>query len=413
MTTEMENTTIKYIDGGICAAKGFRAGGVHCGIRKNRSKYDLAMIASDKNCAAAAVYTTNKVKGAPIEVTRANIADGYAKAVICNSGNANTCNADGIEKAEAMCALAAKALGIEPSDVVVASTGVIGQTLPIEPIAEHVGELAAKLSENGSGDANLAIMTTDTVQKEFAVEFELDGKPCHIGGIAKGSGMIHPNMATMLCFLTTDAAISPEALQNALKACVADTFNMISVDGDTSTNDMVCILASGEAGNAVINGGGDSLKAFSTALHSVCRSIARALAADGEGASRLIECTVNGAETVLDARTAARSVVSSSLFKAAIFGADANWGRVLCALGYSGADLDPLKVDVDMSSAKGSIAVCRGGYGVDFSEEEAKLILSEKEIFVTVELHSGDCSATAFGCDLTYDYVKINGDYRT
>jgi len=413
MTTEMENTTIKYIDGGICAAKGFRAGGVHCGIRKNRSKYDLAMIASDKNCAAAAVYTTNKVKGAPIEVTRANIADGYAKAVICNSGNANTCNADGIEKAEAMCALAAKALGIEPSDVVVASTGVIGQTLPIEPIAEHIGELAAKLSENGSGDANLAIMTTDTVQKEFAVEFELDGKPCHIGGIAKGSGMIHPNMATMLCFLTTDAAISPEALQNALKACVADTFNMISVDGDTSTNDMVCILASGEAGNAVINGGGDSLKAFSTALHSVCRSIARALAADGEGASRLIECTVNGAETVLDARTAARSVVSSSLFKAAIFGADANWGRVLCALGYSGADLDPLKVDVDMSSAKGSIAVCRGGYGVDFSEEEAKLILSEKEIFVTVELHSGDCSATAFGCDLTYDYVKINGDYRT
>ncbi len=409
----MENTTIKYIDGGICAAKGFRAGGVYCGIRKNRSKYDLAMIASDKNCAAAAVYTTNKVKGAPIEVTRANIADGYAKAVICNSGNANTCNADGIEKAEAMCALAAKALGIEPSDVVVASTGVIGQTLPIEPIAEHVGELAAKLSENGSGDANLAIMTTDTVQKEFAVEFELDGKPCHIGGIAKGSGMIHPNMATMLCFLTTDAAISPEALQNALKACVADTFNMISVDGDTSTNDMVCILASGEAGNAVINGGGDSLKAFSTALHSVCRSIARALAADGEGASRLIECTVNGAETVLDARTAARSVVSSSLFKAAIFGADANWGRVLCALGYSGADLDPLKVDVDMSSAKGSIAVCRCGYGVDFSEEEAKLILSEKEIFVTVELHSGDCSATAFGCDLTYDYVKINGDYRT
>ena len=410
----MENTeTFKYISGGVCAAKGFRAAGIHCGIRKNKSKYDLAMIAADKRCAAAAVYTTNKVKGAPIAVTSANIADGYARAVICNSGNANTCNADGELKAKMMCDIAGEALGIAPQDVIVASTGVIGLTLPIEPIAEHTAELAAKLSADGSADANLAIMTTDTVEKTVAVEFELDGKPCRIGGIAKGSGMIHPNMATMLGFLTTDVSISPAALQQALSDCVADTFNMISVDGDTSTNDMVCILASGDAGNVTIEGAGAGMSAFTAALHAVCRNIARKLAADGEGASRLIECTVKGAPTVVDARTAAKSVVSSSLFKAAVFGADANWGRVLCALGYSGAEFDPSKTDVDMSSEKGCMAVCRGGFGVEFSEDEAKKILSEKEIFVTVDLHEGDCSATAFGCDLTYDYVKINGDYRT
>ena len=410
----MENTKFfKYISGGVCAAKGFKAAGIHCGIRKNKSKYDLAMIAADKSCAAAAVYTTNKVKGAPIAVTRANISDGHARAIICNSGNANTCNADGELKARMMCDIAAEALGIAPDDVIVASTGVIGLTLPIEPIAEHTGELAAKLSTKGSADANLAIMTTDTTEKAVAVEFELDGKKCRIGGIAKGSGMIHPNMATMLGFLTTDVNITPQALSQALNACVADTFNMISVDGDTSTNDMVCILASGEAENAVIEGAGFALTDFTVALHTVCRDIARKLAADGEGASRLIECTVNGASTVVDARTAAKSVVSSTLFKAAIFGADANWGRVLCALGYSGAEFDPTKTDVDMASKKGVVAVCRGGFGVDFSEEEAKKILSEKEIFVTVDFHDGNCSATAFGCDLTYDYVKINGDYRT
>ncbi len=410
----MENNEgFKYISGGVCAAKGFKAAGIHCGIRKNKSKYDLALIAADKNCAAAAVYTTNKVKGAPIAVTRANIADGCARAIICNSGNANTCNADGELKAKMMCDIAARALAVAPEDIIVASTGVIGLTLPIEPIAEHADELAAKLSETGSADANLAIMTTDTVEKTAAVELELGGKKCRIGGIAKGSGMIHPNMATMLCFLTTDVAIAPAALRQALGDCVADTFNMISIDGDTSTNDMVCILASGEAGNPVIEGAGQELMNFTAALHAVCRDIARKLAADGEGASRLIECTVNGASTVVDARVAAKSVVASSLFKAAIFGADANWGRVLCALGYSGAELDPMRIDVDMASKKGRIAVCRGGFGVAFSEKEAMAILSEKEIFVTVNLNDGCCSATAFGCDLTYDYVKINGDYRT
>ncbi|MBE6884798.1 MAG: bifunctional ornithine acetyltransferase/N-acetylglutamate synthase [Ruminococcaceae bacterium] len=403
----------KFVGGGVCAAKGFKAAGIHCGIRKNRDKYDLAMIAAEKECAAAAVYTQNKVKGAPIAVTRDNIANGYARAVICNSGNANTCNGDGVEKARMMCDIAAEALGISTNDIIVASTGVIGQTLPIEPIAQHTKALAAKLSENGSSDANLAIMTTDTRQKEVAVEFELDGKLCHVGGIAKGSGMIHPNMATMLGFLTTDVSIAPAALQKALSSCIADTFNMVSVDGDTSTNDMVCILANGEAGNDMIDGDGKNAEIFTQALFTVCRYIARELARDGEGATRLIECTVKGAGTVMDAKIAAKSVITSSLFKAAVFGADANWGRVLCAIGYSGAEFDPLKVDVDMSSRKGTIAVCRAGYGVEFSEEEAKVVLSEDEIFVNLDLHCGDCEATAFGCDLTYDYVKINGDYRT
>jgi len=402
--------TFKTTEGGVCAAKGFTAAGIHCGIRKNRTKYDLAMIVSDRKASAAAVYTTNKVKGAPIAVTKENIADGYARAVICNSGNANTCNADGFEKARMMCDIAADALGISTNDIVVASTGVIGQTLPIEPIAEYAKALAEKLSTDGSADANLAIMTTDTRQKTISIEFELDGKICHMGGIAKGSGMIHPNMATMLGFITTDANVAPAALQSALSKCITDTFNMVSVDGDTSTNDMVCILANGAAENTLIE---DEDEVFTQALFTVCRHISRELAKDGEGASRLIECTVKGAATENDARIAAKGVVSSSLFKAAVFGADANWGRILCAIGYSGAEFDPLKVDVDMASCKGSFTVCRAGYGVDFSEEEAKIILSEDEIFINLDFHQGDAEATAFGCDLTYDYVKINGDYRT
>ena len=404
---------MKTIPGGVCAAKGFTANGVHCGIRKNHSKRDLALIYSEIPATAAAVYTTNLVKGAPLLVTKAHIADGRAQAVICNSGNANTCNADGVEIAEAMSKLVAQQLSIPASDVVVASTGVIGQPLKLDPIAAGLPALADGLNPDGSAAAAEAIMTTDTLRKEIAVEFELGGKTCRLGGIAKGSGMIHPNMATMLVFLTTDAAISAEMLQKALSGDVAGSFNMVSIDGDTSTNDMVTILANGMAGNAEISCEGPDFTAFMTALNSVTVQLCRCIAGDGEGATKLLECRVEGAENLSTARTVAKSVICSSLLKAAMFGADANWGRVLCAIGYSGADVDVHRVDVAFKSPKGIVEVCKNGAGVPFSEEEAKAVLLEKEIEIQVQLNSGDAAATAWGCDLTYDYVKINGDYRT
>ena len=404
---------MEHIQGGVCAAKGFMAGGVHCGIRKNRSKRDLAMILSEVPASAAAVYTTNLVKGAPIYVTQRNISDGVAQLVLCNSGNANTCNADGEAVALEMCRLAAQAAHVRAEDVIVASTGVIGQPLPIEPIAAGVEPLAAALNGQGSAQAAEGIMTTDTRLKEVAVAFTVSGVTCHLGGIAKGSGMIHPNLATMLVFLTCDSAISPAMLQKALAENVKDTFNMVSVDGDTSTNDMVAILANGLAGNPLIDGEGADYDAFCRALNEVTTTLCRMIAKDGEGASRLITCRVEGGKTAKDAKLAAKAVCCSSLLKAAIFGADANWGRVLCALGYSGAEMDVHKVDVAFRSAMGTVSVCEMGAGVPFSEEKAKAILLEDEIEVLVTLRDGDASATAWGCDLTYDYVKINGDYRT
>ena len=404
---------MKLIEGGICAAKGFKANGVHCGIRKNRTKRDLALIYSEKKASAAAVYTTNLVKGAPITVTKNNISDGYAKAVICNSGNANTCNYNGIEIAEEMCKLTGDALGIDEKDVVVASTGVIGQLLDITPIKNGMNELCSGLSENGGCYAAEAIMTTDTVMKEVAIEFELSGKTCRMGCIAKGSGMIHPNMATMLVFITTDANISSEMLSKALSEDVKNTFNMTSVDGDTSTNDMVCILANGMAENDEIIAEGEDFNEFMKALNTVTVHMCRMIAGDGEGATKLLECTATGADTLEAAKLSAKSVICSSLLKAAMFGADANWGRVLCAIGYSGACVDVNKIDVSFRSAKGTIDVCKNGAGIEFSEEKAKEILLEKEIEILINLGDGKYSASAWGCDLTYDYVKINGDYRT
>lgn len=404
---------IKLINGGVCAAQGFKASGVHCGIRKNKTKKDLALIVSDTLCNAAAVYTTNLVKGAPLTVTKNHIANGKAQAVICNSGNANTCNANGIEIAEQMSDLVAKELSISANDVVVASTGVIGQPLDITPIANGIPVLASTLSYDGSQDAAVAIMTTDTIDKQIAVEFTIGGKVCKMGGIAKGSGMIHPNMATMLVFITTDAAISSEMLGKALSGDIANTFNMLSIDGDTSTNDMVTVLANGMAGNAEITAEGEDFNTFMKALNTVTVNLCRVIAGDGEGATKLLECKVSGGKTLEISKTVAKSVICSSLLKAAMFGADANWGRVLCAIGYSGADVDVTKIDVSFVSNKGEILVCQNCAGVDFSEEKAKEILLEKEIVIDIKLNDGEFSSTAWGCDLTYDYVKINGDYRT
>ena len=403
---------IKGIDGGVCAAKGFTAGGIHAGIRKNKAKKDLALIVSEKKANTAAVYTTNLVKGAPLIVTKNNISDGFAQAIICNSGNANTCNLGGEEIAEKMCQLTAQTLGIDAKDVVVASTGVIGQPLDIEPIEKSMQSLKDSLGNN-STDCNRAIMTTDTVEKQAAVEFTVGGKVCHLGGIAKGSGMIHPDMATMLVFITTDAAVSSQMLGKALSSDIQSTFNMVSVDGDTSTNDMVVVMANGMAENAEITAEGEDFSEFMKALNSVTVSLCRMIAGDGEGATKLLECNVSSASDEKTAKTVAKSVICSSLFKAAMFGADANWGRVLCAIGYSKADVDVNKIDVSFSSAKGELAVCKNGRGIDFSEEKAKEILLEKEITVNIVLNSGEAEATAWGCDLTYDYVKINGDYRT
>lgn len=403
---------MEIIGGGVCAAKGFKANGIHCGIRKNKTKRDIALIVSEKTANAAAVYTTNLVKGAPLLVTKEHLADGKAKAVICNSGNANTCNADGIEKAEAMSEIAANALGIKADDVVIASTGVIGLPLDVAPIADGIGELVSGLGDHSDLAAE-GIMTTDTKKKEVAVSFMIGDRECRIGGIAKGSGMIHPNMATMLVFITTDCAISSEMLSEALSTDIQSTFNMVSVDGDTSTNDMVVVLANGEAGNSEITEKNADFEVFMQALNTVTVHLCKSIAGDGEGATKMIECSVIGAKSDACAKTVAKSVICSSLVKAAMFGADANWGRILCALGYSGADVDISKVGVAFSSDAGRITVCKNGAGVEFSEDEAKKILLEHEITIEIDLNDGAGNAVAWGCDLTYDYVRINGDYRT
>ena len=404
---------MKIVSGGVCAPIGFTANGVHCGIRKNRTKRDLALIYSEVVGTSAAVYTKNLVKGAPLTVTKLHLEDGKAQAVICNSGNANTCNANGVQIATETCKLLADELKISSSDIVVASTGVIGQPLDITPIKEGIPSLVKGLTKTGSDLAAEGIMTTDTVKKEIAIEFTVGGKTATIAGIAKGSGMIHPNMATMLVFITTDACISPKMLDVALKSDIQNTFNMLSVDGDTSTNDMVTVLANGLARNDEITDFGEDFNAFMKALNTVNVYLSRQIVGDGEGATKLLECVVTGAKTLEDAKKSAKSVVCSSLFKAAMFGADANWGRVLCAIGYSGANVDVNKIDVSFKSNKGTINVCKNGSSVPFSEEIAKEILLETEIDILVDLNDGEYSATAWGCDLTYDYVKINGDYRT
>lgn len=404
---------MKNITGGVCAPKGFKATGIHCGVRKNKTKKDLSLIVSDVMCHAASTYTLNKVKGAPIYVTKEHLVNHEAIAILCNSGNANTCNIDGIDIANAMCDLCAKELGISANDIIIASTGVIGQPLPLEPFETHMGQLVASLNYDGSDAAVEGIMTTDTVKKEYAVEFEIDGKVCHIGAIAKGSGMIHPNMATMLAFVTTDVAISKDMLQKVVVEVVNDTFNMVSVDGDTSTNDMLSVMANGLAGNKEINEVNDDYNAFKNALYYICECLSKGIAKDGEGATKLLTCKVNNSKTLKDAKTVAKSVITSSLFKAAMFGKDANWGRILCAIGYSDADVDVDKIEVSLSSVKGDILVCKNGRGYPFSEEKALEVLSEDEIEILIDLHDGEFEATAWGCDLTYDYVKINGDYRT
>ena len=402
---------MKIIDGGVCAAKGFKAGAIRCGIRKSQTKKDLAMILSDCECSAAAVYTTNRVKAAPILLTMENLSNGKARAVIVNSGNANACAPFGIENARREAMAAARALHVAMEDVVVASTGVIGQTLSVECIEEHAGSMEMKYGNSMA--AAEAIMTTDTKVKTIAVEFEADGKTCHIGGICKGSGMIHPNMGTMLSFITTDCAISSEMLDKALKADVKKTFNRVTVDGDTSTNDMCCILANGMAGNLPVEQEGPDYDAFCAALHMVTEDLARKIAADGEGASKLMTCTVSGALDEDTAEQLCKSICSSSLVKAAIFGSDANWGRVLCAIGYSGAAFNTEEVTVEFASKAGTVTVCEKGRGLDFNEELAKEILDQEEVEINVTLQEGSGNVTCWGCDLTYDYVKINGDYRT
>lgn len=404
----------KFIDGGVTSPQGFTAQGVCAGIKpSNTTKRDLALIYCEKPCTAAAVYTKNLVKSSTITVTKKHLKNGVAQAVIVNSGNANTCNADGIEIAEKMCEIAAETLGVKAEDVIVASTGVIGQPLPIEPVIKGAAMMKGKLSKDGGTNAAEAIMTTDTIKKEMAMQAELGGKTVTIGGIAKGSGMIHINMGTMLSFVTTDAAVSAEMLEEALREAVEDSYNMVSVDGDTSTNDTLAIMASGLAGNEEITEKNEDYRVFVGALTEAFRSLAKKLAADGEGATKLLVCAVDGAKTKKDAVMVSKSIICSSLFKAAMFGADANWGRVLCAIGYSGADVDVSKVKVEFKSPKGEILVCENGAGVEFSEEKAKEILLEKEITVAVSLNDGEGKAEAYGCDLTYDYVKINGDYRT
>ena len=410
----MNNKNFKFIDGTVTSPLGFTAQGVCASIKpSNTTKRDLALIYCEKPCTAAAVYTKNLVKSSTIEVTKKHLENGVAQAVIVNSGNANTCNADGIEVAERMCLIAAETLSVNPDDVIVASTGVIGQPLPIEPVLKGAAMMKGKISKDGGTNAAEAIMTTDTVKKEMAMEMTLGGKKVTVGGIAKGSGMIHINMGTMLSFVTTDAAVSAEMLEEALREAVEDSYNMVSVDGDTSTNDTLAIMASGLAGNELIVEKNEDYRIFVEGLTEAFKSLAKQLAADGEGATKLLVCSVDGAKTKQDAVTVSKSIICSSLLKAAMFGADANWGRVLCAIGYSGADIDVKKVDVSFKSQKGEILVCENGAGVEFSEDKAKEILLEKEIHILVSLNDGDGKAEAYGCDLTYDYVKINGDYRT
>ena len=404
-----------YVDGGVCAAKGFVANGINCGLNSDKNKNDLGMVYSSTVCNAAAVYTQNKVKGAPILVTKEHLkaTGGKAMAVVVNSKNANTCNADGVEKAERICELAADALGIDADMIINASTGVIGQIIPIEPFEEHMKELADGLSADGNDKAANAIMTTDTVDKQVAVEFTLGGKTCRLGGMAKGSGMIHPNMATTLNFITTDVAISADMIQKALSEIVKVTYNCLSIDGDTSTNDTLSVMANGLAGNEEIVTENEDYVIFKKALYIVMECMTMMLASDGEGASKMLECTVSGAPDQDTAIIVAKSIIRSPLTKCAMFGEDANWGRILCAIGYAEADFDIDKVDVDLESEKGIVEVCRNGSGIPFSEEKASDVLSEDDIYINVNLNQGEASAKAWGCDLTYDYIKINGDYRS
>ncbi len=405
-----------FISGGITAAKDFLAAGIHVGVKSHKvEKKDLALIVSKRPCTASAVFTKNVVKAAPILVTRKHLENGKAVCVIANSGNANACAPNGIENAERMCALAAKVVGCNSDDVLVASTGVIGQELRISAIENGIDELYSKLSDTdeASDAAAHAIMTTDTIKKEVALETVIGGKTVRMGGIAKGSGMIHPNMGTMLCFITTDAAISSEMIKEALLETVKVSFNRISVDGDTSTNDTCLVLANGSAGNDEITEKNADYEVFVAALKALSIALARKMAKDGEGAKHLITCTVDGASSELQAETISKSVISSTLTKAAIFGADANWGRVLCAMGYSGENFDPDKVTVHFASAAGDIEVCRNGKGLLFDEAEAKKILSESEVEIIIHMGEGDSSCTCWGCDITYDYIRINGEYRT
>ncbi len=407
---------MKYINGGVCAPNGFKAGGLHMGVKThNKNKKDVAMIVSDSVCTAAAVYTKNKVKASHIAVDIKHLSDGTAKAAVINSGIANACAPHGEEYAVKMCAAAAEEIGCEVNDVVIASTGVIGQPLNISAIENGMHELYKSIShsDEGSDAAAKAIMTTDTVKKEIALETEVGGKVVKMGGIAKGSGMIHPNMGTMLCFITTDCAISAEMIKEALKETVKVTFNRISVDGDTSTNDTCCVMANGEADNDIITEKNEAYNEFVSALKELCTRLSMEMASDGEGAKHLIICTVKNASDEDTAQTVSKSVISSTLTKAAIFGADANWGRVLCAMGYSGADFDPEKVSIAFKSKAGSIPVCENGEGLDFDEELAKKILTEHDITIDIDMKSGSAECTCFGCDITYDYIKINGDYRT
>ena len=405
---------MEYVSGGVCAPKGFRASGVHVGVKtSNTDKKDLALIVSDRECSAAAVYTKNVVKAAPLHITRDHLENGRARAVIANSGNANACAPEGEANARRSCLAVAEALGIDERDVIVASTGVIGQKLPVEVIENGVGELVSNLSYDGSQDAAIAIMTTDLAMKECAAETEIGGKTVRIGGIAKGSGMIHPNMGTMLAFLTTDCAISPTMIKKALADAANVSFNRISVDGDTSTNDMLSLFANGMAGNDEIEKPGADYDIFAQALNALCVKLAIMMAADGEGATHLITCRVSGAKNEDEAETLSKSVISSTLTKAAIFGADANWGRVLCAMGYSGVDFDPDSVNVSFESKAGRIMVCEKGRGLPFDEDAAKKILTEHDVTIDIQMAAGAAECTCWGCDITYDYIKINGDYRT
>ncbi len=413
----MDLTTVNIIetDGGVTAPLGFKASGVHCGLRKNKSKRDLAMVYAECDCSVAGVFTTNKVFAAPVGVTREHIKNGHARAIICNSGNANTCNSDGYDKANATCRAVADALGISEDDVIVASTGVIGVPLPLEPILSGIPELAKSLERSISAAENAAtaIMTTDTKKKEFAISYNYGGNVIRLGGMCKGSGMIEPNMATMLGFITTDAAIEPELLQCALSGVIADTFNMISVDGDTSTNDMVTVLASGKSNMPAITEEDGAYEAFESALRYLCTKMCTAIASDGEGATKLLTCDVRNFNDLASAKKLAKSVINSSLVKTAMFGADANWGRILCALGYAGVEIDTDKIDVRFISRAGNILVCENGRGHEFDEDEAKKILSESKITIDVDMKLGDVNARAWGCDLSYEYVRINGDYRS
>lgn len=422
---------IKFIEGGVTAARGFTANGILCRIKASRKTNDTALIYSEKPCAAAGVFTQNRVKAESVKLTKKNIADGRIQAVIANSGNANCCTGEqGAKTAYKMACLAGNALGVKPEDVAVCSTGVIGSQLPVEKIEAKISELAEGLSKKGHEEARVAIMTTDTKYKECAVEFELGGKTCRMGTMCKGSGMIHINLGTMLSFITTDAAISPAMIDRALRESIKGTYNCVSVDGDTSTNDTLILLANGMAENPEITEENEDYKVFLAALNKMNKIMAMKIAADGEGATRLVQCTVNGAKTVEDARGLAKEVISSSLVKAAMFGSDANFGRFLCAMGYSGIDFTPEKTSIWFTSkgnakryfedyedfnvhGENSVLVYKDGVPENFDEDKAKKIMSEEAVEILVQCDDGNCSGTAWGCDLTYDYVKINGDYRT